>query len=516
MSEETPFVPRSAQDDPIPPNLWIVFREKGYWRLFLAQVVSSLGDWIGIFAIIAIASRVGGSEAAISLVMIARIVPGFFLASIGGILVDRWDRRLTMVFCDIGRAGLLILLPFYNSLAALVLISFFLEILSLLWGPAKDASVPHLINKKHLATANSLGLVAAYGTFPLGSIVFALLTRFADYLNAKDFFSFSLDKEFLALWVDASTFLVSAALIFSLTRIFKTIRTMQLENIAKRDAELKAEREKNGDTHKEKRFDVTKGIREIKDGYKFIGQNRLVRGVMLGLGVGIIGGGALVPLGSTFANLLGGGAAAFSLLMAALGTGAAVGMVTLLMIQKYLKRGTVFWSAIVLFGCSMVFSGLTSSLVFAVIGVTCVGAFAGSAYVTGFTVLQEEVEDEVRGRIFAALYAIIRVCMIFALTTAPLFAVLFNKIIVEIWGSTTFNFGDFEYQIPGVRVTIVVGGLIAVLAGFLSRSQVVHPNKPVKKSKSEADDSNTEVKEEVKISEESVDDKTRKPKEVKL
>ena len=89
MSQEAPFVPRSANDDPMPPNMLAVFREYGYWRLFLAQVVSSLGDWIGIFAILAIAARVGGSEAAISLVMIARIVPGFFLASIGGLLVDK-------------------------------------------------------------------------------------------------------------------------------------------------------------------------------------------------------------------------------------------------------------------------------------------------------------------------------------------------------------------------------------------------------------------------------------------
>ena len=469
MSSEAPFVPHSALDDPMPTNMWVVFREHGYWRLFLAQCVSSLGDWIGIFAILSIAAGVSGSEASISLVMIARIVPGFFLASIGGLLVDKWDRRITMVVCDLGRAGLLIILPFFPSLIGLVVISFLLEILSLLWGPAKDASVPHLINQKHLATANSLSLVAAYGTFPIGSIVFAGLASLAVATNVSDVF--------LALWADASTFLISAALIFSLTRIFKTIRTEQLVNIAKREAK-EIDHGKSPFKAKKRRIDVTKGIREIKDGYKFIGQNRLVRGVMLGLGVGILGGGALVPLGNKFAQLLGGGAAAFSLLMAALGTGAAIGMVTLLMVQKYLKRGTVFWSAIVLFGCSMIFSGLTSSLIFAIVGVTCVGAFAGSAYVTGFTVLQEEVDDDVRGRTFAALYALIRVCMIFSLTTAPLFALLFQWSIKEIFGTTTFIIFGFEYVVTGVRVAIVAGGLIAVLAGFLSRSQVVHAPKP--------------------------------------
>ena len=477
MSQEAPFIPRSTDDAPIPNSMLAVFREYGFWRLFLAQVVSSLGDWIGIFAILAIAARVGGSEAAISLVMIARIVPGFFLASVGGLLVDKWDRRRTMVICDLGRAGLLILLPFWNSLIGLVVISFLLEILSLLWGPSKDASVPHLINKKYLATANSLGLVAAYGTFPLGSIVFAGLARLATFVNTKDMFSVSVDKEFLALWADGTTFLVSAALIFSLTRVFRSIRTEQLRNIAKKRREDRASQDGGQNFRKQKRFDVTKSIREIKDGYFFIGKNRLVRGVMLGLGVGILGGGSLVPLGNKFAEILGGGSAAFSLLMAALGTGAAIGMVTLLLVQKHLKLGTVFWTTIVLFGASMILTALTSTLTIAILGVGLVGAFAGSAYVTGFTVLQEEVDDEVRGRTFAALYALIRVGMIFALTTAPLFSIGFEWLVKELNdGSTILKFASFEYNLPGARMAILFGGFVAVLAGFLSRSQVVHPD----------------------------------------
>ncbi len=514
MSSEAPFVPHSATDDPLPSNLWLVFRARGYWRVFLAQCVSSLGDWIGIFAIIAIATRISGSEAGISLVMIARIVPGFFLASIGGVLVDRWDRRWTMVICDLGRAALLLCLPFVDSLAGLVLISFMLEILSLLWGPAKDASVPHLIDQKHLATANSLSLVAAYGTMPIGSILFAGLARLSVYLNEKGVFPREVSKEFLALWVDATTFLISAALIFSLTRIFRTIRTEQVARLAKKDEEARANAKPGTTADKTKRIDVTKGIHEIKDGYKFIAKNRLVRGVMLGLGVGILGGGALVPLGSIFAEQLNGGAAAFSLLMAALGTGAAVGMITLLLVQKYLKRGTVFWVAIVFFGASMIFTSLCSTLILAIVGVACVGAFAGSAYVTGFTVLQEEVDDEVRGRTFAALYAIIRVCMIFALTTAPLFAVFFQWIITNSFESTNISIGAYSYTFTGVRMTILMGGVIAVGAGFLSRSQVVHKAKPKKNSGKEVKKDQAHYRDESKISDKNMSDSVDVVKEV--
>src|SRR6202022_4444332 len=139
---EAPFIPADASEPPIPDEPWRVFGTKAFFRLWVAQCVSSLGDWIGLIAILAIAARVSnGSGAAVSLVMVARVVPGFFLATVGGVIVDRFDRRRVMVACDFGRAGLLAVLPFVDSLMGLVVVSFLLEILSLLWGPAKDASI---------------------------------------------------------------------------------------------------------------------------------------------------------------------------------------------------------------------------------------------------------------------------------------------------------------------------------------------------------------------------------------
>ena len=70
------------------------------------------GDWIGLIAILAIAARVSdNSGAAVSLVMATRVLPGFLLGTVGGVIIDRFDRRKVMVLCDIGRASLLVLLP---------------------------------------------------------------------------------------------------------------------------------------------------------------------------------------------------------------------------------------------------------------------------------------------------------------------------------------------------------------------------------------------------------------------
>src|SRR6476469_7756655 len=120
---DAPFIPSDASEPPMPVAPWRVFGSKTFFRLWTAQVVSSLGDWIGLIAILAIAARVSdNSGAAVSLVMTTRVLPGFVLGTVGGVIIDKFDRRKVMVACDIGRASLLLALPFMESLPGLVLI----------------------------------------------------------------------------------------------------------------------------------------------------------------------------------------------------------------------------------------------------------------------------------------------------------------------------------------------------------------------------------------------------------
>ena len=444
---QAPFIPRSPESG-LPPAaaFWRVFGTRSFFKLWVAQVVSSLGDWIGIIAILAIAARVsGGSGAAVSLVMVARVVPGFFLATVGGVIVDRFDRKRVMVACDIGRAGLLALLPFVDTLLGLVLVSFALEILSLLWGPAKDASIPNLVDNEQLTSANSLGLVAAFGTMPVASLAFSLLALLASWLSGfSAFSSLDVDREFLALWVDGLTFLVSAMIIWRLP-IPRTYN------------------------RKGESVDWTATFRDIVEGIHFIRHNRLVRGVIIGIGVGIIGGGAMVPLGPLFAkDVLGGGAAEFGVLMSALGFGAAIGVVTLVAIQKRVPRQTVFQFTVMASGAALIAAATTSSIVPAALFVALVGAFAGSSYVTGFTVLQENVHDELRGRTFATLYTVVRLCLLISLTISPLWADFWDRVSDALFTDGAIEVGGATYALPGVRFALWGGGLITFFAGFVS------------------------------------------------
>ena len=445
--DQAPFIPPTPGAPPLSASPWRVFGTRAFFKLWVAQCLSSLGDWVGFFAILAIATRIsGGSAAAVSLVVGVRMVPGFFLATVGGVIVDRFDRRKVMVVCDIGRAVLLVILPFVNGLFGLVLISFALELFTLLWGPAKDASLPNLVPDEQLASANSLGLVAAYGTFPIAAAISSALAVLAHWLGGFDALSsLAVNREALALWVDGLSFVASALLIWGLPL-------------------PKPEREPG------RRIDWTQTFREIVEGLRFIRSDRLVRAVMIGLAGGIIGAGAMVPLGAVFAEEVLGGSSQFFILMTGLGTGLALGVATLLAVQKRVPLDTVFTTAVMGVGVFLVVAASFSNIALAVLFIAAVGGFAGTAYITGFTLLQENVADELRGRTFATLYTVVRLCLLVSLTISPLFADLFDWLTEVVLGpSRTATIGGVNYAIPGVRVALWGGGLVTLASGILAR-----------------------------------------------
>src|SRR6266496_4815616 len=117
----------------------------GFRRLLIGQSVSSLGDWVATLAFIAAAfALTRGDQTAVAVVLVLRLVPPIFAAPVGGVLADRLDRRVIMVSCDLTRAGLILLAPFFG-IGVLYVIAFTHECISLLFLPARDASVPLLV-----------------------------------------------------------------------------------------------------------------------------------------------------------------------------------------------------------------------------------------------------------------------------------------------------------------------------------------------------------------------------------
>ncbi|MDQ1457877.1 MAG: hypothetical protein QOH28_3497, partial [Actinomycetota bacterium] len=446
---QAPFIPSAPDQDPIPPAPWRVFRTPGFIPLIGAQFVSSLGDWTGLLAIIAIAQKLSGSGTGIGLVMVARMLPGFVLAPVGGVLLDRWNRKVVMVTCDIGRFALLMVLPFWDNLLGLVVLSFLIEILTLLWGPAKDASVPNIVkDPEQLASANTFGLVAAYGTFLIGAVFFAVLAGVSKWLGGlPHLVLFHDEPNLLPIWVDALTFLVSALLI----------------------SRLRLDERERGPI---KRVRMSQTRTDIVEGLKFVRSNPLVRGVMIGLAGGLIGGGMIIPLGPLFAHdVLGGGNSTFGILMIAFGVGAAIGVVTLLTVQRRVPRQAVFTGAVVATGAAMAGAGSVSSLTPALFLVAVLGAGAGCGYITGFTVLQESVSDDMRGRTFSTLYTVVRFCLLLSLTIGPFISSALGSFSKSITDSSV-KIGTVHLSLPGPRLALWFGGLITIMSGLAARRRM--------------------------------------------
>ncbi|MDP9070042.1 MAG: MFS transporter [Actinomycetota bacterium] len=448
-------VPEAAEGRPTEtPSALRLFGTHSFFRLWLAQVVSSLGDWIGFIAVTAIAARVGGSspEGAISLVLAARLIPGFFLGPTAGVFVDRWDRKRLMVVCDVGRGLVLASLPLVDTIPGLFVASLLLEVLTLLWSPAKEASVPNLVREEFLATANSLSLVAAYGTFPVGSALFAALAGVAKWLSGYEALS-GLDQESLAIYFDVVTFFVSAVMI-------STLALPSQRRVHRRGKGLA----------------VKRTFEELAEGWRFIGQSALVRSVILGIATGLVGGGMLVPLGPVMSKqVLGGGIAGFGLLLTALGTGVAGGILALSLLQSRVPHGRVFVLSVVGAGVCQIAGASMSTLTPALVFVAGLGLCAGSVYVLGFTILQTNVEDELRGRIFSSLYTLSRFCLLLAFTVAPILSSALDTLSARLF-ERSVTVGELSVALPGVRLTLWLGGAIIVLAGLLARAAV--PTRP--------------------------------------
>ncbi|HWC32151.1 MAG TPA: MFS transporter, partial [Actinomycetota bacterium] len=197
-----------------PATFGTLLRDRAFSRLWRAILVSSLGDWVGFVAVVALVTRLGGNRSgfAVAGVMLARLLPSIVFGPFAGVLVDRFDRKRLMIIADVVRGVGYASLPFFGTLPAIYAMSFLIECLSLLWTPARDAIIPNLVPRRQLANANTVALATGYGTLPLGGIVFTALTAVAAAVGTRIAY-FEQNPESIAFWLDALTFGFSAWMI---------------------------------------------------------------------------------------------------------------------------------------------------------------------------------------------------------------------------------------------------------------------------------------------------------------
>ncbi len=411
-----------------------VLRIRAFRRLWVALSLSSLGDWLGILATTSLAQELvsgySGKLYALSGVLVIRLLPSLLIGPLAGAFADRFDRRRTMVVADVVRFGLYVSIALVHSLPWLLGASFVIECASLFWIPAKEASVPNLVPRERLESANQLSLVTTYGSAAVASLVFAVLARigavFGDLAGAQ------VD---LALYFDAGTFLFSAATIFGLREIAGVRR----------------------DGHEEPPSLTT----SILDGWRFIGTSRWLRGLLIGILGAVAAGGAVIGLGRPFAVLdLHGGNAAYGMLFGTVFLGLASGMFLGPRLLTGLSRRRMMPMAIVAAGLSLAINALMPNLALAILMTFLVGAFAGISWVVGITLVGLHVSDELRGRTFASLYTLMRIDLLLVIAAAPFLAATIGPHQISVTD-------DLQIRADGVTAVLFGSGVLALVVGLL-------------------------------------------------
>jgi dTMP kinase len=415
-----------------------LLRNRNYRLWFSATFVSSLGDWMGFVALQALVASLfapGSRPALFALggVMMARLAPSLLFGPIAGVLADRYDRRLLIVFADVARFGLFIAIAFSRDLVALFALTFVVECLAMMFVAAKDASLPAVVERRQLGEANQLNLLVTYGTLPLGAFAATVILPIEALLSR---FGIQADPTRVALVVDAFTYLVSAALMYRL-------------RLPRQAHPVSGRGESPG------------FVAELRQGIEFIRQYPLIRALITGIAGVAFGMGMVVALGPEFVRAeLGQQPEAWFTLITSVGIGLVGGLGASVEIGKRFSKERVFPLCLAATGAITAVIALMESFVAVLMFAALLGFAGGLGFVQAYTLLHERTEDETRARTFAALYIGARSALFASLGLGPFLAGTIGTVGIFIAGRmATF---------PAIRVTILAGALVALFFGVAS------------------------------------------------
>ena len=435
--------PYDALNDPAPAHdLRAVLRIRAFRRLWIAFGLSSLGDWVGLLALTAMAKALAGDDYqaanfAIGGVLFFRVLPALVMGPIAGWIADRLDRRWTMIVGDLLRAALFVTIPVVGTLTWLLVATVLIEIVSLVWGPAKDASIPNLVPRHRLEAANQLSLITTYGSALPAAIVFTLISLLMRGFSVT---TGKLDDHSIevAVYVNAATFLISGLAIISVAEIGKVAGGHEQHPTM---------------------------WRTMVEGWSFVTGTPVVRGLVVGISGAFAAGAVVVGLGRTYVEDLGAGDPGYGVLFGAVFGGLALGMGLGPRWFSGLSRRRLFAAGLIAAGVALFALSLMQHLEIAVMLSVLLGFCAGASWVSGYTLLGLEVPDEVRGRTFAFVQSAIRTVLAVVLAISPFAAGAIGRHEFRVTDESSLHYN-------GAAITMLVAAVLATVVGVVSWRQI--------------------------------------------
>jgi dTMP kinase len=424
-------------------SLAAVLRIRDFRHLWIGLGLSSLGDWLGLLALTALANAsadtYAGKNYAIATVLFLRVLPALVMGPVAGWIADKLDRRITLIWGDYVRGALFLTIPIVGELWWVFVVTVLVEIVSLVWGPAKDATVPNLVPRHRLEAANQISLATTYGSALPAAALFAGLT-FVDKLYRHLFSAFPEGPIDLALYFNALTFVISGLVIAT------------LRDIPRGPADAESETP----------------LRVVVDGWKYVAHTPLVRGLVIGIVGAFAAGGVVIGLARVFVSDLGGGDPGYGVLFGTVFLGLGLGMWRGPRLLHGLSRRRMFGLSLTITGLLLLPLALVQQLEIVTAITLVLGFFAGVAWITGNTLLGLEVPDEIRGRTFAFLGSMIRLALALVLATAPL--------VAGVIGTPELPFEDSEGDpllvYNGAAITFLIAAVLMTAVGVISYRQM--------------------------------------------
>jgi dTMP kinase len=417
--------------------------------LWIALSLSSLGDWLSILALLALAPAVThGSNLAktssISGVWVVTLLPALLLGPIAGALADRFDRRTTMIVGDVIRGLLFVSIPLFPNLTWIFVAKFLAGIASQFWNPAAAATIPNLVPKDKLERANQLSTLMTYGTAPLAAILLAVLGWIATGLGHLGPF-FHTNKVDLALYFNGASYFVSAVTVYFLRQIGK--------------------REQSG------QISVPSTAKAIWEGWRFIKNTPVVRGLVIGMLGAFCAAGVVIGLAPSYIQYtLNGGSAGFSLVFAVILIGLAIGMGFGTRPFGDFSRRRLFGVMLTASAVPLAMIALVPNLAVVTIFVFLMGVISGTAYPTGFTIVGLEVDDNTRGRVFAFFGSTIQAILLMVIAVAGFVATGFSAAIGALNPARNgvVKIAHITYGAPGDNLLLLLSAVLVAFVGVQS------------------------------------------------
>ncbi len=377
-----------------------VFRNRPFLLLWLSQVFTQIGGNMVLFGLTVIVRDTTKSNTAVSVLILSFLGPAVLFSAVAGVYVDRFDKRFVLVATNLLRAGMFVLLWFAQSaLPLILLLNALVSTVTVFFAPAEASMIPQLVSRKQLVAANGIFTITLNAAFAVG---YALLGSIVVTLAGAPGL----------IIVVAVFYLVAAVFCWWLP---PAPPTMTERPTAHRTA----------DTAAAAAMDSTFG--QLREGIAYIRLNRAISWSLIYLGIAASLVGVLGVLGPDFAqSALGLEAKDFAVVVLPLGFGIVTGILVLNSWGHLIPRRRIIEAGLVALGIFVVlivsvgpvsrllqraeqaaglpsladFSSLLSIVVF-------IALLAGVAYafvaIPAQTQLQEELPEDVRGRVFGVL-----------------------------------------------------------------------------------------------------------------